>query len=297
MASNGQVVAETKGSAGGTKALALQIPARRLVVNADDFGLSSSVNQAVIRAHREGILTTASLMVNEPGSEEAVALAHQNPSLGVGLHLTLLFGHSALPHERIPGLVGPDKRFRYGPVSAGFRYFAQRSLSRQLRDEIHAQFRRFQSTGLSLDHVNGHLHLHLHPTIFKILMDDAGELGIERLRLTFDPFWLNMRLASGHYAYRAVHATIYHLLAGRARPVLRQRGTRHTGVVFGLLQNARVDEAYVSRLLPQLPTGDSELYSHPSLDEFKNEFEALISPRVRELADALGIKLIRYQDL
>ncbi len=73
---------------------------RRLIVNADDFGASSAVNQAVVRAHREGILTTASLMVNEPGAEEAVALARENPRLGVGLHLTFLFGHSALGPRR-----------------------------------------------------------------------------------------------------------------------------------------------------------------------------------------------------
>ena len=78
---------------------------------------------------------------------------------------------------------------------------------------------------------------------------------------------------------------------------MERRGIHHTARVFGLLQNALVDEAYVSRLLPQLPAGDSELYSHPSLDEFKNEFEALISPRVRRLVDDLGIKLTRYQDL
>src|SRR5262249_40716320 len=77
---------------------------RRLIVNADDFGLSVSVNQAVIRAHREGILTSASLMVNEPGFEDAVKLARENSRLGVGLHLTLLFGHSALPPEAVPGL-------------------------------------------------------------------------------------------------------------------------------------------------------------------------------------------------
>src|SRR5713226_2061196 len=79
--------------------------ARRLIVNADDFGRSSSINQAVIRAHREGILTTASLMVNESAFDEAVALARQSPNLGVGLHLTLLCGHSALTPDRIPGLV------------------------------------------------------------------------------------------------------------------------------------------------------------------------------------------------
>jgi len=272
-------------------------PPRRLVVNADDFGRSASINQAVIRAHREGILTTASLMVNEPAVEEAVALARENPELGVGLHLTLLCGHSALPPEQIPGLVDAKGEFTTNPASAGFRYFFQRSLREQLRQEIHAQFQRFRATGLPLDHVNGHLHLHLHPTVFRILMADSGQLGIKRLRLTFDPFRLNLRLASGHFAYRALHAAIFHALSARGRPALAQRGIRHTDAVFGLLQNARVDEAYVTRLLPQLPAGDSELYSHPSLDEFKNEFDALISPRVREQVNNLGIKLIRYQDL
>jgi hopanoid biosynthesis associated protein HpnK len=270
---------------------------RRLIVNADDFGRSASINQAVIRAHREGILTTASLMVNEPACEEAVALARENPTLGVGLHLTLLCGHSALPPEQIPGLVNAKGEFTNNPAGAGFRYFFQRSLREPLRREIHAQFQKFRATRLPLDHVNGHLHLHLHPTVFRILMANSSQLGIKRLRLTFDPFRLNLRLASGHLAYRALHVAIFHPLSARARPALAQRGIRHTGAVFGLLQNARVDESYVTRLLPQLPAGDSELYSHPSLDEFKHEFDALVSPRVKERVKKLGIELIRYQEL
>jgi hopanoid biosynthesis associated protein HpnK len=269
----------------------------RLIVNADDFGRSASINQAVIRAHREGILTTASLMVNEPGCEEAVALARENPTLGVGLHLTLLCGHSALPPEQIPGLVNANGEFGDNPAGAGFRYFFRRSLRGQLRQEIHAQFQKFRATRLPLDHVNGHLHLHLHPTVFRILMADSSQLGIKRLRLTFDPLRLNLRLASGRLAYRALHVAIFHPLSARARSALAQRGIRHTDAVFGLLQNARVDEAYVTRLLPQLPAGDSELYSHPSLDEFKNEFDALAGPRVQQQVKDLGIKLIRYQDL
>jgi hopanoid biosynthesis associated protein HpnK len=274
------------------------VPAlRRLIVNADDFGRSASINQAVRRAHREGILTSASLMVNEPGFEEAVALARENPQLGVGLHLTLLCGRSALPPASIPGLVGARQQFTRNSASAGWRYFFQRRLRGQLRQEIHAQFEKFRATRLPLDHVNGHLHLHLHPTVFRILMEDAAPLSLERLRLTLDPFRLNLRLASGRLLYRGVHAVIFHWLAARARPVVRQRGLRHTQAVFGLLQNGRVDEGYVTRLLANLPTGDSELYSHPSLDEFKNEFDALISPRVREQVKKLGIELIRYQDL
>jgi hopanoid biosynthesis associated protein HpnK len=270
---------------------------RRLVVNADDFGRSTSINQAVIRAHREGILTTASLMVNETACDEAVALARENPGLGVGLHLTLLCGHSALAQKEIPGLVNEHREFTNNPAGAGFRYFFKRNLREQLRTEIHAQFEKFRATGLKLDHLNGHLHLHLHPTVFGLLMEDAGQLGIQRVRLTFDPFRLNLRLASGHLAYRLLHVLIFHPLSARARPVLQQRGFRHTQRVFGLLQNARVDEPYVFALLRQLPGGDSELYSHPSLDEFRNEFDALTSPRVRERVQQLGISLIRYQDL
>jgi hopanoid biosynthesis associated protein HpnK len=270
---------------------------RRLIVNADDFGQSSSINEAVIRAHREGILTSASLMVNEQGFEEAVALARENSHLGVGLHLTLLFGHAALSPEKIPGLVNREREFTDHPVRAGLRYYAQRNLREQLRAEIQAQFEKFHSTGLPLDHVNGHLHLHLHPTILRILMSHAREWGITHLRWTRDPFWFNARLASGNWCYRITHALIYWLLCGLARSGLRQQGIRHTRSVFGLLQHARVDEAFITRLLPVLPAGDSELYSHPSLDQFRHELDALVSPRVKALVESLGIRLIRYQDL
>jgi hopanoid biosynthesis associated protein HpnK len=270
---------------------------RRLIVNADDFGLSASVNQAVIRAHREGILTTASLMVNEPGLNEAVKLAKENPKLGVGLHLTLLMGHSALPPDKIPGLVNAQGEFSNSPVGVGMSYFFKRRLREQLRAEIHAQFERFHATGLALDHVNGHLHLHLHPVIFKILMDDADKLCIRHLRLTRDCLARSRRMAEDRWFYRTSHAAIYDWLSRRAREPLRQRGIKHAQLTFGLLQDSRVDEEFILKLLPELPPGDSELYSHPSLGKFKHEFAALISPRVRELVDKLGLELIRYQDL
>ena len=118
-------------------------------------------------------------MVNEPGFDEAVKLARENPRLGVGLHLTLLMGRSALPPGKIPGLVNARGEFSaIRPFGAGMSYFFKPTLREQLRAEIHAQFEKFHATGLPLDHVNGHLHLHLHPIIFKILMEDAEKLGI-----------------------------------------------------------------------------------------------------------------------
>ena len=270
---------------------------RRLIVNADDFGRSHSINEAVIRAHRDGILTTASLMVNEPACDEAVALARKYPQLGVGLHLSLVCGRSALPRSRIPGLVNEQGEFTGSPVGAGIKYFFWRQLRNQLEQEIAAQFARFRSTGLKLDHVNGHLHMHLHPLVLSILLNKIEAWGITRMRLTRDPFWLNAKLARGAWLYRATHACIYLLLSKRARRSLEQRSVRFTPFVFGLLQNGRVTQEYVSRLLSHLPCGDSELYSHPSLHEFKNEFEALVSPGVKQLVHERDIKLIRYQDL
>jgi len=270
---------------------------QRLIVNADDFGLSSSVNHAVIRAHQEGVLTTASLMVNEGAFDEAVRLARENPKLGVGLHLTLLMGHSTLPAKKIPGLVNPRGEFSHKPVVTGFRYFFRRDLREQLRAEIHAQFEKFHSTGLTLDHVNSHLHLHLHPVVFQLLMQDAEQLHIRRLRLTREPFWMDVPLARGNRLYRSTHAAIYFFLSWHAQSALRRKKIRHAQRVFGLLESARVNEDYLLKLLAILPPGDSELYSHPSLNEFKHEFDALVSPRVKDLIEKRGIKLIRYQDL
>src|SRR5688572_8336834 len=267
---------------------------RRLIVNADDFGLSSGANHAIIRAHREGILTSASLMVNEPGFDEAVALARENPRLGVGLHLTFLCGHSTLPCEKIPGLVNTQCEFEYKPVRLGMRYFFQRDLREQLRAEMLAQFEKFRATGLPLDHVDSHHHLHAHPTIFRILIESAEDLGITHLRLTNEPFALHARLALGYRAERLTHTFLYWLLAGRARPILRRMDIKHTDAIFGMLQDAHVDEQYLERLLPHLPAGVSEIFSHPSIDVFANEMEALISPRIRALAESLNIRLIRY---
>src|SRR5215831_932010 len=120
----------------------------RLIVNADDFGRSHSINEAVMQAHREGILTSASLMVNEPACAEAVTLARENPKLGVGLHLTLVCGKSALPRERIPGLVNAHSEFDDRPITVGMRYFFHHDLREQIRAEIHAQFEKFRATRL-----------------------------------------------------------------------------------------------------------------------------------------------------
>ncbi len=305
---------------------------RNLIVNADDFGKSPGNNQAVREAHRDGILTSASLMVNEEGFEEAVDIARRCPRLGTGLHLSLTCGRAsrsstkhAAPASSIGSLTneyqaGQPKRLDKAqdwptskpvgnrladalgnldsnPVRAGIRYFFNRALRSQLRSEIDSQLERFMATGLNLDHLNGHLNIHLHPTVFEILLDAFRPEMRMGFRLTHDRFRLNARIARGNWGYRISHAIVFGLLSARARPRVQRTAWRSTDSVFGLLQNARVDEDYIVDLLPRLPRGHSELYSHPFVPKPRHEFDALVSPRVRKMIDAENIRLIRYQDL
>lgn len=269
---------------------------RRLIVTADDFGGSASINGAVLRAHQQGILTCASLMVNGQAFDHAVEIAKANPRLGVGLHLTLCCGRSTLGPEQIPDLINEDRTLPHSAVAAGFAYFFSRGLRPQLETEIEAQFDKFEKTGLRMDHVNGHLHFHLHPVVLPIVIQQAKKRDVKGIRLTY-PVEVEWKLGTGRWLYRTSHWRIFRTLSNQARVKLRKESMRHTDQVFGLLEDSRVTKDLVRRLLQRLPAGESELYSHPSLDEFEHEYEALVSPATKKELAEQGIELIRYQDL
>lgn len=269
----------------------------RLIVNADDFGISSGANRAIHRAHREGILTSTSLMVGAAAAAEAVALAHTAPQLGVGLHLTLACGRCTLPPESIAGLVDAEGHFEDQPARAGFRYYIRRRWHPLIKQEMDAQFRAFAATGLAMDHLNGHLHFHLHPTIFGLIRRHWKGWNVRAIRLTRDSLRTSLRLARGRYFYRFSHALIFHWLSARAQSTLRIRKIRHAELTFGLLENDQVSESYLVQLLERLTPGTYEVFCHPDEGPHRHELEALISPRVREVVNRRNIELIRYQDL
>ncbi|MBV8473575.1 MAG: ChbG/HpnK family deacetylase, partial [Hyphomicrobiales bacterium] len=138
---------------------------KRLVVNADDFGLAPEVNEAVERAHRRGVLSAASLMVAAPAASDAVMRARRMPTLSVGLHLVLVEGDPATPAAEIPALVNASGRLRADLVTYGSAIAFSAAARRQIQREIRAQFEAFRATGLPLDHVNTHQHYHLHPWV------------------------------------------------------------------------------------------------------------------------------------
>ncbi len=143
---------------------------KKLIVTGDDFGLSLPVNEAIEEAHRRGILNTASLMVGAEATADAVDRASRLPSLHVGLHLVLVEGSPVLPPQAVPDLVNRQGKFSSHLVRAGINFFLWPEVRRQLEAEIRAQFQAFQKTGLPLDHVNGHHHMHLHPTVLGLLL-------------------------------------------------------------------------------------------------------------------------------
>ncbi len=162
-------------------------PARRaLIVTADDFGLHPRVNDAVERAHRNGVLTSASLMVTGDAAADAFERARRLPTLRVGLHVALADGRASSPRSEIPQLVDDQGRFGNAMVRDGVRFFFLPRVRAQLAHEIRAQFEAFAATGLPLDHVNTHKHFHLHPTALSLLLEIGSEYGMRAMRLPYE---------------------------------------------------------------------------------------------------------------
>ncbi len=239
----------------------------RIILNADDFGRSASINAGVIRAHRDGVLTSASLMVTGEAAVEAVALARRTPTLAVGLHLVLAGGRPALPASEIPHLVGPSGLLPASPVWAGLGYSLGRAARTELARELEAQFGLFAAAGLPLAHVDGHMHLHLHPVALDLILPLAREHGARILRLPRDDLGLSMRhsrrLAASKIAWTLVFGLLRRSAARRLRALDRitagavaagrlTAGPATADRVYGLLESGHMTEAYVLRVLKTL---------------------------------------------
>ena len=260
---------------------------RRVIITADDFGLSPEVNEAVERAHREGVLTAASLMAGERAAAGAVEAARRSPGLAVGLHLTLTDGAPLLPPERIPALVRADGRFRDDMVKMGLALTASAAARAQLRAEIAAQVEAFRATGLVCDHLNAHKHFHLHPVIAAVAFRAAREAGVRAVRVPWEPPAL---VRAAEPASRAASRSLWPFAAALRRLAARH-GMAAPDRVVGLAWTGAFTADRLAALLPRLPAGTTEIYLHPATrDGFAGgapgyrhaeELAALLDPRVR----------------
>jgi chitin disaccharide deacetylase len=302
----------------------------QVIFNADDFGRSTEINRAVLRAHREGVLTSASLMVTGDAAEEAVALARETPTLAVWLHLALSGARPAQPAGEIPHLVGRDGRFPANPARVWIRVIFSAAARAEMTCEVRAQFKRFVATGLPLDHVDAHQHLHMHPAVFRTLLPLAEQHGAGGVRLPRDDFRLAVRYDRRDAAVKAVWAAVFGILCRRfARELAAAQGLAVTDRVYGLMQTGRMEEAYVLQVLARepstspappvilsgsIPTASRrrrlseesriELYFHPTLASKaeplgpnRGDLATLLSPAVRQAVEQGGWTRTTYSAL
>jgi hopanoid biosynthesis associated protein HpnK len=280
---------------------------RFMIINGDDLGFSQGVNQGIIQAHEQGVLTSTSLMVTGDAVDEAVTLAKSHPNLAVGLHLVLVCGKSALPPSEIPHLVDSSGNFLSDSLQAGLRYQFSRAARRELRLEIRAQLEKFRATGLKLSHVDGHLHIHSHPVVLGILTELAEEFKIKVIRLPSEELRFTLKLDKSNLATKLLWSFVFTGLRRYGEKLLKSQGIHFCDRVYGLLQSGHMNEEYLQGLLPQIKDRVIEIYSHPAV-AFPNEplngplgagqveLAAWLSDSVKELLVKNNFKLTNYNN-
>ncbi len=285
---------------------------KKLILNADDFGLTRGVNEGIIRTHREGILTSATLMATSRAFEDAVARAKAEPKLGVGCHLVLVGGIAVSPPGEIPSLVDTTGKFPrtlpefVGKVSTG----AVRA--RDIERELRAQIEKIRRAGIEPSHVDTHKHTHAHPVVMNALGRVAQDTGIIRVRKPAEDLaasW-ETQSAAGHSWSRLASAAAVRAITPWFRSLARKYGLRTPDHFLGLAMTGRLNAASLRQLIEMLPDGTSEIMLHPGVcdadlaatgsrlqQQRQVEMDALLEPEVRYALDRLGVRLITYREL
>lgn len=282
---------------------------KRLIVTADDFGLSPSVNQAIEQAFTEGILTTASFMAGAEYAEDAVERALRNPGLKIGLHVVVTRGRSVLPAGEIPDLVDSSGNLPEPLFRSGVRYFFLPKIRNQLEREITAQFEAFKSYGLRLDHVNAHNHMHLHPTVFSLILKVGRRYGMQSVRIPYEPLLPFWRSGSGNLMHRALMNLFLGPWLWLQRTRLPRVSLNSNDFLFGMYDTGNMGVDRVKKLLPCIPEGVSEIYFHPARADLEGdrplndpnacamELETLLDGNIQNLLESLQIKRISFADI
>ncbi len=255
---------------------------------ADDFGLSTAVNEAVETAHRDGVLDAASLMVAGAAAGDAVRRAKANPALRVGLHVVAVEGPAALPARDIPDLVDADGWFPSDQLRLGLAYGFSARARRQLAREVRAQFEAFAATGLPLDHADAHKHMHLHPYVGRLVVEIGREFGLRTIRVPDEP----PKIMAACGARPTPGARALNAWSRVLRGMARRAHLATTDACFGIAWSGRVTAERLLLLARHMPEGSSEIYVHPAsrrdalLDRLMPDYEheaelaALLDPRV-----------------
>ena len=282
---------------------------KKVIITGDDFGLAQPVNEAIVRAHAEGILTSASLMTGGGFFADAVERARSHPTLRVGLHLTLVEGRPVSSPEIVPDIVDSNGEFSTRLTRAGFRFFFLPRVRRQLAMEIRAQFDAFARTDLLLDHADAHNHMHLHPTVLGLMLGIGKEYGLRAVRLPKEPPLRSWRAAGGGLAARLASAFFLAPWMFLMRRTLRRAGVKCNDYLFGMTDGGAMTERLMQKIFLNLPDGVTEICCHPAvgrsaeidrtmpLYRHEDEFRALIGGRLRRTLDEVQARTVAFGDL
>lgn len=287
---------------------------KNLIVNADDLGWSEGVNRGIAEAHRQGLVTSASLLANGKAFESGVMVAESNPELGVGVHLNLSNGASIASSSEVPSLLNAAREFEGGPENLVLRIASRRLELAQVEREWDAQIQKIRAAGITPTHLDGHKHVQMLPGLFEIAVRLAKRHNIRAIRISHEASKLRALLASGSGSKRSVvlkqgvQARGLQLLARDAREMADRAALVATDYFCGIAQTGVMTRGGIEALLKNLPDGTTELMCHPGYSDSdlrrsptrlqesrQSELAILTDPQIRKLVATQAIRLISYQ--
>lgn len=284
---------------------------KRLIVNADDFGLSRGITDGILLAHKQGIITSTSLMVNQPATAYAVSQLPTVPNLGCGIHFNLCQGAPVLPAHMVPSLVGTDGMF-HSPVEMARRLATWQVSGREVEEEFRAQIRRMKSYDLAPTYADSHYRMHIYPAAVGPFHRSIRREGIDRARSPRKRYWPADAGLGAPYAgslYRRIAVKAY--LEFLQRAVFRDIALPDAGVSLHPKYGRKLDMLDVAwqGTLEHMPAGTYELWCHPGFFENgfsrtdklalhrEREVDVLTDPVLREIVRRQGIELIRFDQI
>jgi predicted glycoside hydrolase/deacetylase ChbG (UPF0249 family) len=275
----------------------------RIIVNADDFGLTAGVNRAIAELHAAGVLTSTTLMANAAATDEAIEIARATPTLGVGCHVVLVDGQPVA--RKVPSLA-PDGMF-YSKLGGFLKaLYLGRIREEEMELEAKAQIQSLKQQGVRLTHIDTHKHTHMFPRVLRPVLRAARAYGIRAVRNPFEPVW-SVAATPGAPFVRKAEVRLLRMLEGTFRRIVAEEGFVTTAGALGVLATGTLDAASITSLLRALPPGDAvyELVTHPGYNDaaLAGANTRLLASRdvereaLRTLLDTSAAKLVTFNDL
>jgi hopanoid biosynthesis associated protein HpnK len=286
---------------------------KELILNADDFGMTLGVNDAIVHAHQEGILTSATLMANGPAFEDAVRRALANPSLGVGCHLVLVGGQAIAPPEEISTLADPAGNLPRSLEALVARVSCGLVRLKHIERELLAQIQKIRRAGIEPSHLDTHKHTHAHPAVMEALGKVAHATGIARVRNPFERLrdsWKTTRGETGSYSIQLLSAVAARTVTLLFRAICKKYGLRSPDRFLGLAMTGNLGPRGLRQMIDIVSDGRTEIMLHPGLcdDDLassgsrlqmqrQRELEGLLDPELKRVLGERDIRLISFRGL